>query len=46
VAGFLGVWRGRRRKLAGYMEYLLSVLPPATRRALVDLAYEDAKKAP
>jgi hypothetical protein len=46
LAGLLGVSRGRRRKLAGYMEYLLSVLPPATRSALVDLAYEDAKKAP
>ena len=46
VAGLIGVWRGRRRQLAGYMEYLLSVLPSATRNALVDLAYEDAKKAP
>jgi hypothetical protein len=45
LAGLLGIWRGRRRRLAGYLEYLLSVLPLESRGALVDLAYEEAKRA-
>jgi hypothetical protein len=44
LAGIVGVWRGHSRRLAGYMEYLLSVLPPESRETLVYLAYEEAKR--
>ncbi len=45
AAGLLGQRQGRKRRLADYMEYLLSVLPPPTRNVLVELAFEEARKA-
>jgi hypothetical protein len=45
IGGLVGNGRGRNYRLAAYMDYLLSVLPPETRNALVDLAYEEARKA-
>lgn len=44
LAGLLGSRRGRARRMAEYMSYLLSVLPPHTRGVLVELAYEEARK--
>lgn len=45
AAGLIGHRQGCKRRLAEYMDYLLSVLPPQTRSVLVELAYEEARKA-
>jgi hypothetical protein len=44
IAGLVGEAVGRRRKLSAYLNYLMSVLPPATSNILVSLAYEEAQK--
>jgi hypothetical protein len=41
--GAIGFWRGRRRRLSRYLFYLLSLLSPESRAALVDLAYDEAR---
>jgi hypothetical protein len=43
LPGFLGYWRGRRRRLARYLSYLVGVLPKGTRETLVSLAYSEAQ---
>jgi hypothetical protein len=45
VAGLIGYRQGRKRRVAEYMDYLLSILPPETGKVLVDLAYDEARKA-
>jgi hypothetical protein len=44
VPGLIGYWRGQRRRLSKYLDYLLSVLPQQTRDTVVDLAFEEAQK--
>jgi hypothetical protein len=43
-ATLIGYGWGRRQRVAKYMAYLLRVLPLETRVALIDLAYEEAKR--
>src|SRR5262249_1849054 len=45
VVALLGYRQGRESRVAEYMDYLLSILPPTTAKILVDLAYEEARKA-
>ena len=45
IAGLLGYRQGRKRRVAEYMDYLLSILPAETGQVLVDLAYDEARKA-
>jgi hypothetical protein len=40
--GLLGFWRGRRVRLGRYLQFLLQKLPPTERKALIDMAYEEA----
>jgi hypothetical protein len=42
--GLIGYWFGRRARLYRYVMYLLRVVSPATRVALVDMLYEEAVK--
>jgi hypothetical protein len=44
VFGLIGYWRGHRRRLSKYLDYLLSVLPAQTRETVVELAYEESQK--
>jgi len=44
LPGVVGLWAGHRRRLRAYLGYLVELLPPDTRDALVTLAYEDAKR--
>jgi hypothetical protein len=44
IAGLLGHRQGRKRRVAEYMDYLLSILPPETGKVLVELAYDEARK--
>jgi len=44
LAGLLGSRKGRARRMADYMDYLLSALPPHTRGVLVEIAHEEARK--
>lgn len=44
-SGLFGFWRGRKHRFAKYLDYLLHGLPTETRNALVDLAFDEAKKA-
>jgi hypothetical protein len=46
VAGLLGYWRGQKYRLSKYLHYLLGVLPAETRDAVIELAFEEAQKAP
>jgi hypothetical protein len=45
AAGLFGYRQGRKRRVAEYVDYLLSILPSETGRVLVDLAYDEARKA-
>jgi hypothetical protein len=45
VLGALGYWRGRRQRLGSYLGYLLVNVPDASRHAIVDLAFEEARRA-
>jgi hypothetical protein len=45
-ASAVGFWRGRNRRLAEYIGYLLSVLPAASRAALLSLAEDEAQRQP
>ena len=44
VPGLIGYWRGQRRRLSKYLDYLLNVLPPQDRDTVVELAYGEAQK--
>ncbi|MFI4988556.1 MAG: hypothetical protein ACHQF3_14055 [Alphaproteobacteria bacterium] len=44
ICGLIGYWRGRQRRLARYLRYLLSILPVDTRDVLVNMAYEEAQR--
>jgi len=39
----VGYWRGTRQRLSCYLAYLLRAVPPQTRDAIVDLAYDEAR---
>ncbi len=45
IASLLGVWRGQRGRLSGYVAHLLAAMPPASRSAVVELAYEEGQRA-
>ena len=45
AAGLIGYRQGRKRRVAEYIDYLLSILPVDTRKVLVDLASDEACKA-
>jgi hypothetical protein len=40
----LGCWVGIRRRQARYLEHLLKSIAPASREAIIDIAYEEAQK--
>jgi len=44
IPGLLGYWRGRRRRMTKYMDYLLSALPEETRNSIVDLAFDEVTR--
>jgi hypothetical protein len=44
ILGLLGYWRGRRQQLAAYISYLLRNVSEESRRAIVDLAFEEASR--
>jgi hypothetical protein len=44
LCALLGYWRGHKARWAKYLGYLLSVLPPETRDAMVDLVFVEAQK--
>jgi hypothetical protein len=41
--GLLGVWRGNRIRIGAYFNYLFKQLPDATRNAILDMTFEEAK---
>lgn len=43
-AGLLGYWRGTRQRLGSYISYLLRNASDETRKAIVDLAFEEAER--
>jgi hypothetical protein len=43
LVALIGYWRGRRQRLAAYLSYLLRSVPEDTRKAIVDLAFEEAR---
>ena len=45
LSGLVGYWRGQGLKLSRYMQYLLSVLPNDSRDVVVELAFEEARRA-
>lgn len=45
LLGLLGYWRGRRNRLARYLRYLLGMIDDGTKRAIIDLAYQEARGA-
>ncbi len=44
IFGLLGFWRGRRRRLSQYADYLLRKLPPATRDTVLLLLREEVTR--
>jgi hypothetical protein len=40
----IGYWRGRKRRLSKYLNYLLGVLPAETRDTVVELAFDEAQR--
>jgi hypothetical protein len=44
LCALLGYWRGHKARWAKYLGYLLGVLPPETRDAMVDLVFVEAQK--
>ena len=44
VFGLLGVWRGYRLRMSGYIEEVFKVLPDATKQDIVALSYEEAQR--
>jgi hypothetical protein len=45
LVGAVGYWRGRGERLAAYLAYLLQSVSEDTRRAIVDVAFEEARAA-
>jgi hypothetical protein len=45
VGTTIGFWRGHKNKMSRYLEYLLSVLPKEIKGTILDLAYDEAKRA-
>jgi len=45
LASFGGYWLGRRQRVAAYFSYLLQSVSEDTRKAIVDLAFEEARAA-
>jgi hypothetical protein len=43
--GLIGYWRGGKLRLSKYLHYLLDVLPSETRDTVVELAFDEARKA-
>lgn len=43
AVGLIGYWRGRRRRLSKYLNYLFGILPQDTRQILVGLAFDEAQ---
>jgi hypothetical protein len=43
--GLIGFWRGRQQRLAAYLDYLMRQVSQNARKAIVELAYEEAKKS-
>lgn len=43
--GLIGAWRGGATREARYLARLLGAVPPATRAAIVELAYEEATRS-
>ena len=41
----IGYWRGRKHRLSKYLYYLLGVLSPEARHAVIELAVEEAQRA-
>ena len=46
VISILGFWRGRHQRLTTYLGYLMEKVSPNARKAIVEIAYEEAKKSP
>jgi len=44
AAGLLGYWRGTHQRLGSYIGYLLRNVSDETRKAIVDLAFEEAER--
>jgi hypothetical protein len=44
LPGLLGYWRGKKRRLTKYLQFLLAILPADTQAALVDLAIQEANR--
>jgi hypothetical protein len=42
IACMFGFWRGRRLRMAIYLNYLLTLLPQDTRKTIVSLAYDES----
>ncbi|CAN5731662.1 hypothetical protein BH24CHL8_BH24CHL8_10650 [soil metagenome] len=45
ISSLLGVWRGQQSRLSGYVSFLLAMMPPSSRVAVVELAYEEGQRA-
>lgn len=45
IFALIGYWRGRHQRLAGYLNYLMKQVPADDREAIVELVYEEARKA-
>jgi len=45
MSALLGVWRGQQGRLSGYLAHLLAAMPPSARGAVVELAYEEGRRA-
>jgi hypothetical protein len=45
VCGLIGYWRGRKARWSKYLDYLVRVIPPATRDRVVGLAFTEVQKA-
>jgi hypothetical protein len=46
IAISLGVWWGQRGRLARYLAFILKILPEETRQAIVEIARDEALRAP
>ncbi len=45
ISSLLGVWRGQQSRLSGYVSFLLAMMPPSSRAAVVELAYEEGQRS-
>jgi hypothetical protein len=44
LPGLLGYWRGGKRRLTKYLQFLIAILPADTQAALVDLASQEVNR--